>query len=96
MKNKTLQHFSKERLAQDAKLSVDEIARFLDEFASLAHGEEGDRKLISLRVPEKLLAVFKEKAKRNGVRYQTQIIDLIRQWVIGRAQETPARSRSRG
>ncbi len=94
MKSKSLQHFSEERLARDASLSKDEIARFLSDFQAVVHGDEGPRKLISLRVPEGLMRVFKEKAKRAGTRYQTQIVELMRQW-IGSDEEPAARSPKR-
>lgn len=80
-KPKALQLFTDERLASDARLSKDEIARFLDEFQAVANGDEGPRKLISVRVPEKILNLFKERAKRDGWRYQTLLIDLMRKWV---------------
>ena len=83
MKNRPVQSFSSERLRADRSLPKEQIAEFLDDFQSLIHGEEGPRKLISLRVPEKLLHAFKEKAKRGGIAYQTRIVDLMREWVRG-------------
>ncbi|MGK5086111.1 CopG family antitoxin [Bdellovibrionota bacterium FG-2] len=81
MNNRALQIFSRERLIQDQTLSKDEIADFLNDFQALAFGDEGKRKLISLRVPERLLKIFKEKAKASGRPYQTLLIELMRQWV---------------
>ncbi len=79
--DKPVQMITDERLRRDADLSKDEIARFLEDFRLLAQGDEGQRLLISLRVPERLLSAFKEKAKREGRPYQTQIVELMRAWV---------------
>lgn len=81
MTSKPVQYFSAERLATDATLSKDEIARFLDEFQSLVHGNEGPRKLISLRIPKHILDCCKLKAKIQGRPYQGQIVEMIRNWV---------------
>lgn len=82
-KSKSVQFHSKERIAQDREMSKEEIARFLHDFQQMVHGNEGKRKLISLRVPEILLSQFKSKAQRDGTPYQTQIIRLMREWVRG-------------
>jgi predicted DNA binding CopG/RHH family protein len=81
MKKKAVQKFTQERLAQDAKLSPAEIVRFLEEFANVVTGDEGKRKLISLRVPERLLRQFKHKALKEGTRYQTRIVELMRAYL---------------
>ena len=81
-KNKAFQAHSKLRLKQDARLSPEDIALFLENFQQVAHGQEGKGKLISIRVPEKLLEMFKQKAKRENFPYQTQIIRLMREWVL--------------
>lgn len=82
MKQRPVQRFS-ERLGADRRLSKDEIAQFLDDFQSLAHSDEGKRKLISIRVPERLLECVKVKSKQVGQPYQTQIVQLLREWVKG-------------
>ena len=81
MKNRPVQSFSNERLKADRSMSKEQIAEFLDDFQSMVHGDEGPRKLISLRVPEKLLHAFKEKARRKEIAYQTRIVELMREWV---------------
>ena len=79
MKGKQL--YSKVRLGKDSKLTKNQIVDFLDDFQSLMQGNEGNRKLISLRVPEKLLKLFQDKAKQERRPYQTQIVELMRKWV---------------
>lgn len=81
-KSRPLHLFTSERLERDRGLSPEAIATYLDDFGKLAAGDEGPRKLISLRVPERLLASFQAEAKRGGLAYQTQIVDLMRQWLV--------------
>ncbi len=81
MRNKPLQLFSPERIKQDAGLTPDQIVQFLEDYKNIAAGEEGPRKLISLRVPEKLLEQFKAKARGDAKAYQTQIVELMRRWL---------------
>lgn len=61
-------------------MAPDEILKFLEGFQEMIASVDGPRKLISMRVPENLLAVFKAKAKSNNIPYQRQIIELMRQW----------------
>lgn len=58
-----------------------QVLEFLDQFQQVVAGQEGARKLISLRVPERLLEQFKLKSKSQGFAYQTQIVRLMREWV---------------
>jgi uncharacterized protein (DUF4415 family) len=39
-------------------------------------------KLISLKIPEDLLDVFKQQCELNGVKYQTQIKQLMRDYLL--------------
>ncbi len=70
-----LQKFSDENLERCREMSHDEIVRFLDDFRRI-YGKPRAR-LISLKVPEDLRAVFKAKARLCDVRYQTQIKKLM-------------------
>lgn len=79
---KALQYFSDEYLKECKKMTPDQIAQFLDEFRLLHGGSRNSSsKLISLKVPEDLLQAFKAKAKQNGLKYQTQIKLLMREWI---------------
>jgi predicted DNA binding CopG/RHH family protein len=53
----------------------------LESFRKLQSAKPAKSKLISLKVPEDLLEAFKYKAKANGFRYQTQIKQLMRDWL---------------
>ncbi len=80
-KNNVIQHFSAERLSADRAMSKDQIAQFVHEFQQVVHGNEGKKKLISIRVPETLLSHFRAKAKMEKCLYQTKILDLMRRWI---------------
>ena len=83
MKTKAVQYFSDEYLLQCREMSTESIVEFVEGFLKL-HGNVGKptrSKLISLKVPEDLLEVFRAKAKLEGVAYQTLIKRLMRQWI---------------
>ena len=76
-----VQRFSDEYLDRCREMSSEEIVRFLDDFRRI-HGKRKARsRLISMKVPEDLLAAFKAKAKLADVRYQTQIKNLMKAWL---------------
>ncbi len=76
-----LQRFSDAYLERCHELSPEDIVRFLDDFRRL-HGAATTRsRLISLKVPEPLLAAFKAKARLHQVPYQTQIKNLMQAWM---------------
>lgn len=81
-----VQRFSDEYLERCRELSPADVVRFLDDFRRIHANRESRSRLISLKVPEPLLAAFKTKARLGGVRYQTQIKNLMRQWL----EEAPA------
>ena len=72
---------TREQLLVDQDLPKGQIAQCLEEFKEIVHGKEGQGKAITLRVPEHLLSKFKVKAKRESLAYQSQIIELMRQWI---------------
>ncbi len=92
---KALQKFSDEYLEQCREMSTEQIVRFLDDFRRL-HGAKNHTqphaisvqkstspsKLISMKVPEDLLFVFRTKAAMTDTPYQTQIKKLMLQWVV--------------
>jgi len=78
-----LQIFSDDYLDLCEQMSTEQIVHFLDDFRKLhgANNHKTQSKLISLKVPEELLATFKVKAALTGTRYQTQIKQLMSDWV---------------
>jgi predicted DNA binding CopG/RHH family protein len=79
---KPVQYFSKEYLAQCRKMTPEQIVSFLEDFRALHAGAAAPAKsrLISLKVPEPLLASFRMKAQLSGIPYQTQIKRLMTDW----------------
>jgi len=78
---KVVQTFSDEYLERCRDMSHDEIARFLDDFRRLHGKRRSPSRLISMKVPEDLLAAFKAQAKLHNVPYQTQIKRLMTAWL---------------
>src|SRR5262245_7401912 len=90
-----VQHFSEEYLARCREMSPSEIAEFLENFRLLHGGDSGPSRLISLKIPPALLLAFKDRCRLVGVRYQTQIKNLMTDWlapVSGPRREGRARA----
>lgn len=80
---KAIQKFTPEYLERCRAMSPEQIVRFLDDFRKL-HGSptEARSRLISIKIPETLLSAFRSKAELAGTRYQTQIKQLMREWLV--------------
>ena len=78
-----VQYFSDEYLEQCREITPAQIVVFLDDFRRM-HGkvqEPSPSRLISIKMPEDLLRAFRIKANLSGIRYQTQIKNLMREWL---------------
>jgi predicted DNA binding CopG/RHH family protein len=66
-------------------MTPDQIIQFLDDCRQL-HGTKAASKsqLISMKVSENLLNVFKAQAAREGVPYHMQIKPLMQEWALDR------------
>ena len=84
---RALQKASSRRIAADRKVTPEQALQFLEEFQLLMQGDEGSTKLISIRVPGRLLKVFRSKCDKQGRRYQSQILELMRQWARSRDEK---------
>ena len=82
-----VQRFTAAYLERCRDLSPDDIVRFLEDFKRIQGAANTRSRLISLKVPEPLLAAFKVQAKLRGVRYQTQIKTLMRNWLEQEARQ---------
>jgi predicted DNA binding CopG/RHH family protein len=83
MWEKPLQVFSDEYLEYCKQLSSEQIVTFLEQFRTIAGaGQQGESKLISMKVPVDLLEAFKFKAAASGRPYQTIIKELMRRWLM--------------
>jgi len=75
-----VQRLSDEYLEQARRIPPREILEFLEDFRQL-HGASARSRLISIKVPEPLLRAFRLRCRMQGVRYQTQIKDLMVAWL---------------
>jgi len=73
------QYFSNESLERSSALTTDQIITFVENFRILhAHDlAQGSSKLISIKIPEKLLSAFRTHAELKGKKYQTLIKELM-------------------
>jgi predicted DNA binding CopG/RHH family protein len=72
-----------EQIAWGKKLSVEERVKFVEDFMRLAHdSSDAKSKLISIKMPEDLLRLFKTKCAANGLTYQTHIKQLMKKWIL--------------
>lgn len=78
-----VQLFSADYLEQCRSMRPEQVVRFLEDFRILHAPRTAPAKsrLISLKVPEPLLASFRAKARLQGTPYQTQIKRLMTDWV---------------
>jgi len=80
---KAVQYFSDQQLERSLHMSQTERMQFLEDYrrrhGSQLHGSKS--KGMSLKVPEDLLDAFKVRCELNGVKYQTQIKQLMRDYL---------------
>jgi predicted DNA binding CopG/RHH family protein len=78
---KAVQKFTDAYLERCREMSSDDIVRFLDDFRRIHGNTRTKSRLISMKVPEDLLAAFKAKARLCGVPYQSRIKSLMIEWL---------------
>ncbi len=82
---KTVQYLTPEYLERASKMSTVEIVQFLEDFRKLHAEAETNRnaksRLISIKIPENLLNTFKTAAELEGIKYQTLIKKIMRDWL---------------
>ncbi len=83
MKERPIQFFSEDYLTTTSKMTATQIVRYLEEFRLLVSAQDFDSplKLISIKIPELLLAQFRNRCEREGVAYQRKIKALMRDWL---------------
>ena len=77
---KTVQFFDDNYLEECKSFSTDAILEYLENFRLMQQATDKS-KLISMKVPESLLASFKVKSNLHQIKYQTQIKKLMLEWV---------------
>lgn len=81
-KSRPIQHAKSRQDLPGPQEDVGHIVEFLEMFRDLTDPRaQHPLKLISIRVPEPLLAAFRFKAERTGVPYQTMIKRLMMEWL---------------
>jgi hypothetical protein len=75
-----VQYFTDEYLAQCRDAEPEAVLEFLEGFR-LIGSPSPKSKLISMKVPESLLASFRRKCELENVKYQTQIKKLMEAWL---------------
>ena len=80
---KALQLFSNKYLEQSRKATSEQILEYLENFR-LMNSSQVTSKLISIKVPQPLLDSFRRRSEFEGVRYQSQIKVLMKDWLQGR------------
>lgn len=58
-----------------------QAADFLEDYINMVHGKDEPGQPISIRIPANVLRSFKVVAKSKGLRYQSQIVLLMREWL---------------
>lgn len=80
----TIQYFSDEYLAESAKATPAQVLQYLEQFRLMQAStvtSSSASKLISLKVPEDLLGLFRARCDLEGIKYQTQIKSLMKAWL---------------
>lgn len=74
------QYFTDEYLEQCRMATPTQILTYLENYR-LLHSAEDKSKQISIKIPESLLSVFRQKCSLHDVKYQTQIKRLMQEWI---------------
>ena len=81
-RERPVQFFTPEYLEQVRDATPEQVLEFLEDFRLMQAAHQPSR-LISLKVPQALLDAFRARCELQGVRYQTQIKTLMRDWLKG-------------
>lgn len=78
-----IQLASKSQLLDQDLDDVTPIVQFLEDFRAMTDPRAQQKsKLISLKIPEPMLAAFKYKSARANTPYQTKIKQLMAEWLM--------------
>lgn len=78
---KTIQYFNKEYLERCRGVTSDQVIEFLENYRKLFSAVPEKNQLISLKIKPSLLQAFKRRAELEGIPYQTQIKQLMQDWL---------------
>jgi hypothetical protein len=77
---KPVQYFTDEYLAQCRTATPKQVLTFLEDYR-LMQSPDDISKLISIKIPKSLLRAFRAQCDLNGLKYQTQIKQLMLDWL---------------
>ena len=77
---KPVQYFNNKYLNQCRDATPEQILEYLESFRMM-QAQSAKSKLISIKIPITLLDSFRRKCEFAGVRYQTQIKQLMTDWL---------------
>ena len=77
---KPIQFFSEEYLEQCHGATPKQVLTFLENYRQM-QAIEDKSKLISIKIPHSMLATFRQKCELHGLKYQTQIKKLMKDWL---------------
>ncbi len=78
-KKKTL--VRKKPMEKTRDLTPEEAMDFLESFRKIIGHQDESTQLISLRVPANIIRAFKVKAKADGKKYQSMIVQALRDFL---------------
>lgn len=79
---KPVQYFTDEYIENCAKFSTDEVLGYLEDFREMQGAAKPSKsRLVSIRIEDRLLELFKMKAKKEGSKYQTKLKELMWEYV---------------
>lgn len=80
---KTLQYFSSDYLEQTRHATPEQVLNFLEQYRLMQMPEPAKTKskLISLKIQQNLLDAFRSKCELKDLKYQTQIKQLMLDWL---------------
>lgn len=70
---------SRARNEADAEISPEEALAFIDSYQRMLGVRDEPTQLISLRIPGNILRTLKTTAKLEGKKYQSMIVEMIRE-----------------
>jgi len=75
-----VQYFNDEYIQRCKGMTNEQILEFLESFRRMQE-KPVQSKLISIKVPEALLNTFKQRCNLEGLKYQTKIKSLMKDWL---------------
>lgn len=77
---KPVQYFNDEYLEKCRTATTKQVLTFLENYR-LMHAPNDKSKLVSIKIPESLLGAFRQQCELSGIKYQTQMKQLMYDWL---------------